>query len=393
MDVAEALFLRSARGRELLERARDVRARDPLARRRALDAVASPEEARAVLAQDELRVRAARKTPLAERLLFSREALEQASAAEVADERATVFAAFARVADLGAGIGLDAIALALAGRRVVAVEKDPVRATLLRHNVEAAGVGDRIDVVEGDFVEAPPKADAAFLDPDRRPEDRRTRDPEQFEPPLSTWEPLARSYAALLVKLAPGAKPGPGPCDPFAWVSLDGEMRESRAGLGSLAPIAGGRVAIVLPAGGRVEGTGVPWPAPRAPRAGDLLLEPDPAIVLAGLVGDAAEAIGAAPIHPRIAYLLADVAARWSEARWAKAVRVDAIGSTDAHDLEATAAAHDVGAVEIRTRGVDDPPEAWRRRIRPRGTRPATVVLTRGPDDRYVALWSFASAP
>jgi len=392
MDVAEARFLRSPRGRELLERARDVRARDPLARRRALDARASPEEARAVLAQDELRARAARKTPLAERLLFTKEALEQASAAEVADERATAFTAFDRVADLGAGIGLDAIALARAGRRVVAVEKDPVRATLLRHNVEAADVGDRVEVVEGDFLAAPPAADAAFLDPDRRPSSRRTRDPEDFEPPRSAWAPLARAYAGLLAKLAPGAKPGAGPCDPFAWVSLAGEMREARAGLGSLAPTAGRRVAIVLPAGARVEGTGIAWPAPRAPRVGDLLLEPDPAVVLADLVGDAAASIGAAPLHPRIAYLLADRAAPWAEARWAKALRIDAIGSTDARELEATAAAHDVGAVEIRSRGIEDPPEAWRRRIRPRGARPATVVLTRGPDDRYLALWSLPNA-
>lgn len=388
MDVVEARFLRSPRGGELLERAREVRARDPLARRRALDAVAAPEEARAVLAQDELRVRAARKTPLAERLLFTREALEQASAAPVAEERAGAFAAFPRVADLGAGIGLDALALAGAGRRVVAVERDPVRAELLRHNVDAAGFGDRVEVVEGDFVEAPPRADAAFLDPDRRPSSRRTRDPEDFEPPRSAWEPLARGYAGMLVKLAPGARPGPDACDPFAWVSLDGEMRESRAGLGALALAGGRRVAIVLPAGARVEGEGAPWPAARAPRVGDVLLEPDPAIVLADLVGDAAASIGAAPLHPRIAYLLTDRAVAW-----AKAVRVDEVGAADARALEATAAAHDVGAVEIRTRGVDDPPEAWRRRIRPRGTRPATVVLTRGPDDRYVALWSFAPRP
>lgn len=386
MLPAEAAFLSSPRGRELLAVARSVRTRDPLARRRHLDLRASPEEARAVLAQDELRVRAARKTPLCERLLFTKEALEQASPSPVAEERAARFAPFATVADLGAGIGLDTIALAQAGRRVTAVERDPVRAALLRHNVEAAEVGDRVSVVEGDAIEHPPRADAAYLDPDRRPGNRRTRDPDRFEPRLEAWADLATRYAALLVKLAPGTRPGTDAASPFEWVSLDGELRESRAAFGSLAPSDATRRAVILPGTARVEGLGVPWPDPRAAEVGDWLLDPDPAVVVAGLVGDAALSIGAAPLHPRIAYLVAR-----APAPWATGVRIDLISSADAKELREIAAAHDIGVVEVRTRGVEDGAEAWRRRIRPRGRRRAAVVITRGPDDRYLSFFSFAA--
>ncbi len=386
MDSAEAAFLTSARGAELLAIAREIRSLDSLVRRRRLDALASPEEARAVLAQDEWRVRAARKTPFAERLLYTKDALEQASPSPVADERAARYGTFETVADLGAGIGFDTIALARAGRSVVAVERDPVRAALLRHNVEAAEVGDRVTVVVGDAVLRPPRADAAFLDPDRRPENRRTRDPERFEPPPHVWSELATRYAALFVKLAPGARPDDDGASPFEWISLDREMRESRAGFGSFAPPDARRRAVILPGSTRVEGLGVAWPDATAPRVGDWLLDPDPAIVVSGLLGDAARSIGAAPLHPRIAYLVAA-----APAPWATGVRIDRIGSADTKELRAIAVAHDVGSVEVRTRGVEDGADAWRRRIHPRGSRHAAVVITRGPDDRYLSLFSFAS--
>lgn len=386
VDASEAAFLLSPRGSDLLRAAREVRALAPLARRAKLDAIATPDEARAALAQDALRVRAGRKTPLADRLLFTKEALEQASPCEVADDRAERFRGFASVADLGAGIGLDTIALAGRVARVIAVERDPVRAALLRHNVAAAGAA-HVEVVEGDALEHPPQAEAAFLDPDRRPDARRTRDPEAFAPPASRWSELGSRYDAMLIKLAPGARDDDGPAPPSEWVSLHGEMREARGGLGAFARADGRRRAVLLPGSVRLEGRGVPWPAPRALAVGSFLLDPDPALVVAGLLGDAALAIGAAPVHPRIAYLVAD-----APAPFATSIRVDAITPTDAAALRRMAEEHDVGAVEVRTRGVEGGAEDWRRRIRPRGRRPAVVVITRGADDRYLACFAFSAA-
>jgi hypothetical protein len=372
---------------DALDAARATRGQDPLARREALARRWSPKDARAALAQDDLRVRAAAKTSLADDLLFTRDALEQATPEEVAAERAERFAAFATVADLGAGIGLDAIALARAGRRVRAVERDPERVACLRHNVEAAGVAHLVEVIEGDFLSSPVAADAAFLDPDRRPGGRRTRDAAGFEPPLEAWGDLARRYGALLVKGQPSLRPddladagaafaGSG----VEWVSLRGEMKEARVGAGSLA-LAAPRRALLLPSRVVVEGGGEPWPAARAPRVGDVLLDPDPAVVLAGLVGDACGTRWR-PIHPRIAYLLGD-----EPAPWADSLRVEAVLPAAPKALQAWLDERDVSDLTIRSRGVKDPPDAWRRRLRVRGRGgPATLVLTRGPDGRYLGL-------
>jgi len=393
------VFLTTDRGRDALEAAHGLRGQEPLARRAALErrGFTAP-EIRAALAQDDLRVRAAAKTPLADVLLFTRDGLEQATTATVADDRARRFAPFPSVADLGAGLGLDTIALARAGPRVVAVERDPARVGILRHNVVAAGLAERVTVVEGDAVAAPPAADAAFLDPDRRPGGHRTRDPDRFEPPADAWPALAARYAALLVKLPPATLPPATPPleggrPPAAdagleWVSLDGEMKECRRGFGALA-LPRPRRALLLPAGTVVEGEGRPWPAPRAPAVGDVLLLPDPAVVVAGLVGDAAAAADARPLHPRIAALVGP-----RVVPWARGLPIDAVLPADPRAIRRAFDAAGCGEIEVRTRGVEDPAETWRRRIGPpasprAGAPRGAVLVTRGPDDRYVALLSY----
>ena len=111
-----------------------------------------------------------------------------------------------------------------------------------------------------------------------------------------------------------------------------------------------------------------------------MLLDPDPAVVVADLVGEAAEEIGAAPVHPRIAYLLAD-----RPAPWARCVRLEAVLPAKIAEIQAALDARDVGTLDVRTRGVADPPERWRSRLRLRGRARATLVVSRGPDDRYFA--------
>jgi len=392
-DLETIRFLASPRGQDALAHARATRGQGSMARRADLDRLGTGEEARAVLSMDDLRMRAAAKTPLADVLLFTKDALEQATPAPVADDRARRFAPFAVVADLGASVGFDTIALALAGRAVIAVERDPVRVACLRHNVAAAGVADRVRVVEGDFLADPPAAEAAFLDPDRRPDGRRTRDPERFEPPPATWVDLAARYRGLLLKLPPVLEDDPGagpPPIPTEWVSLDGEMKETRRGFGALAQTVPRR-AVLLPAGTIVEGEGRPWPAPRAPLIGDVLVDPDPALVVSRLLGDVALAHDARPVHPRIAYLLASAEAARGLAPYGTLLPIHGVGTASPADLARLLDAFDVGRVDIRTRGVEDPPDAWRRRLRLHGARAATLVITRGPDDRYLSVLSLSS--
>jgi hypothetical protein len=368
----------------VLDAARAVRD-VPLGRRaRALRDAASPERVRLALAQDDLRRRAAAKCPHADVLLFVREALEQATAWPVAEERAGRWPKPAEIplTDLTAGIGLDALATARTGRAVVAYERDPVRAALLRHNAEALGVADRLEVREEDVVAAAPHGPLALLDPGRREGDWRTRDPSAFQPPAARWEDLLARFGAAMVKLPPATAGSSALGEPFEVVSLGGRARERRRFLGAW-PDLPARRALCLPGGQAVAGAGAAWPDAVAPREGDWLLDPDPAVTLAGLVGDLARERGLRPMHPRIAYLLGSERTAGAPGHW---VRIAAVLPARPKAIDAWLASNDVGRIEIRTRGVADRASAWRRRLHPRGRGAATLVFTRSLADRWTVL-------
>ncbi len=57
-----------------------------------------------------------------------------------------------KVIDAGCGVGGNAIGFARAGSSVVAIEQDPERLAMARHNARIYGVADRIRFVQGDAV-------------------------------------------------------------------------------------------------------------------------------------------------------------------------------------------------------------------------------------------------
>src|SRR5262249_16460465 len=133
-----------------------------------------PTLAKAALETALLRLRARDKFSYADRMYFTREALEQATSEAVARHRAKRFAAFGHVADLCCGIGGDALALAATGATVDAVDSDPLRVLMAESNAAALGLTDRVRVHIGDALTVPlPEAKAAFADPARRADGRR----------------------------------------------------------------------------------------------------------------------------------------------------------------------------------------------------------------------------
>ncbi|XP_037644358.1 trimethylguanosine synthase [Sebastes umbrosus] len=71
------------------------------------------------------------------------------------------------VIDAFSGVGGNAIQFALAGKRVLAIDIDPVKLDLARHNATVYGVADRMDFVQGDFLQLAPRlrGDVVFLSP------------------------------------------------------------------------------------------------------------------------------------------------------------------------------------------------------------------------------------
>ena len=133
-------FLLSAEGARRLEEAATL----PLTGKRRLADLSllrrtlPPEQAGAVLEQATLRRRGAAKFAQAAAMLFTAAGLQQASAEPVAAHRAARFAG-RRVADLTCGIGGDSLALAATAAHLLALDRDPARLRLARHNLSVYG--------------------------------------------------------------------------------------------------------------------------------------------------------------------------------------------------------------------------------------------------------------
>src|SRR5262249_19534539 len=136
MDEVTFRALLTPAGQEVLARAAALRPTEAgfLAAFETLRKRHPPALAKAALETVLLRKKARAKFALADRMYFTREALEQASGAAVSRHRAGRFAAYPAVLDLCCGIGADTIALAAAGCRVTAVDSDPLRLAMAVEN-------------------------------------------------------------------------------------------------------------------------------------------------------------------------------------------------------------------------------------------------------------------
>ena len=335
-----------------------------------------PELVAAVLTQARLRRRAVgRFGPFAERMLFTPDGLEQATRLRVAAIHAGRFAASGarHVADLGSGIGADALALAGLGMRVTAVERDEATAAVAAFNLAPFPDARVVHAAaeEADLSDV----DAVWADPARRGGGRRLSDPADWSPSLAFLFGLS-DRLPVGVKLAPGLDRDLVPPDAEAqWVSDGRELVETTVWTGSLARPGIRRAALVLSPTGAAELTAASDTEDEP--AGDLggwLYEPDPAIIRSRLIGEVARSVGGRMLDPTIAWITAD---RPVATPFAQRFAVEAEFPLDLRVLRRELRTRGIGTLEIKTRGVDLDPAETRRRLAPRGPESRTLVLTR----------------
>jgi SAM-dependent methyltransferase len=148
------MALLSPGGRELLDRlaGEQVGPDRALELAQALRGRYPPELLAAALTQQALRMVARAKFSRADAMLFTRAGLEQASSEATSAHAAARYPAGALVADLCCGIGGNLISLG-AGRRVLAVDLDPVSLAFARHNAWVYGVADGLAAVRADVTD------------------------------------------------------------------------------------------------------------------------------------------------------------------------------------------------------------------------------------------------
>ncbi len=340
----------------------------------------SPDLVSAVVGQARLRTRGRAKFgDLAERMLFTRAGLEQATRLPIAARHAARFrdAGVARVADLGCGIGGDALGLAGFGMKVTAVDADEVTAAIAAYNL--APFGRDVEVRQGLAEEADLSAvDAVWLDPARRSaghtETTRTR-PADWSPPLD-WVFELAARMPVGVKLGPALDRDLIPADMEAqWVSADGSTVELVLWSKSLARDGVRRAALVIRGDAAHELTADADAADAPVRAlGAFLHEPDGAVIRARLIGDVARALEAGMLDERIAYLTSDAALT---SPFVSSFRVREVLPADVKALSKALRERGIGRLEIKKRGVDIDPAVLRTRLKLTGSESATLFVTR----------------
>ncbi|MGW4046782.1 class I SAM-dependent methyltransferase [Streptomyces sp. NPDC004721] len=373
-------------GRALLDEVRGTEPADELAVATRLRREHPAELVSAALGQARLRQRAAAKFGAedAGRMFFTPNGVEQSTRASVAAYRAGRLreSGVSSVADLCCGIGGDAIALARAGIRVLAVDRDPLTAAAARANAEALGVADLIEVREADVTEVDTASyDAVFVDPARRAgggrgggraAGGRIFDPEAYSPPLSWAVGAALRAPRAALKIAPGIPHELVPPQAEAeWISDGGDVKEAVLWFGTEPGLVR---ATLLPGPRTLRGRGLPDPPVRTP--GRYLYEPDGAVIRAHLVAEAARELDGGLIDATIAYVTAD---ELRPTPYATAYEITDRLPFNVKKLKALLREREVGALTVKKRGSAVEPEELRRKVlpKPHGRNAATVFLTR----------------
>jgi len=343
----------------------------------------------AALTQSRLRAKAAEKFgDFAQGMLFTPEALEQATRLTVAAHHAQRYrrAGSQRVADLTCGIGGDSLAIAGMGIGVLAVEIDELTAALATVNLRHF---ENAEVRHGDGLAVDLRAegvDAVFADPARRTRSgSRRHDPRAYAPPLEEVLAIRASVPALGVKVGPGIPHSEVPEDAEAqWVSVDGTVVEAGLWFGDLASGGPGRSALV------VRGEHASTLADDGARAStgpleSYLFEPDGAVIRAGLVGTVAQRIGGHLVDPTIAYVTASSPAS-ADPALATGYRVLDSMPFNLKRLRSYLRERGVGRVTIKKRGTAVTPESLRSQLSLKGEEAATLVLTRISGAQHVIV-------
>jgi hypothetical protein len=347
----------------------------------------------AVMTQAKLRRRAQAKFgPFAERMLFTEEGLEQASRLKVAALHAGRFreAGLHEVADLGCGIGAEAMAMASLDLEVRAFEIDEVTAAIATYNLapfENATV-EQADVEKLDLG----KFEALFFDPARRMlrGPKRATATRSFDP--ANYSPNYNFVLEAAAKKPTGVKLGPGhdhrtiPLDAEAqWVSVDGDLVEMSLWFGKVKRPDVKRSALLLTDGGRHELTSNKADSKNAELStiGNYVYEPDNSIVRSHLIRELAENISASIFSPEIAYLTSD---EKIASPWLKGYEVIDNLVFDRKKLKGYLREKNIGILEIKKRGSDITPEQLRKEMSLKGENAATLIVTRVGDAHRVLV-------
>lgn len=339
------------------------------------------QQARAALEMARLRLKAIDKFgDDAKRMFFTREALEQASDPLIRSYRAAQIGAV-QIVDACCGIGSDSLAFAQAGAQVTGLDNDQLRIAIAQYN--AAILGLNIHFQAADVSHALPDSEVVFFDPARRDErGNRLYDVQRYQPPLSTIKGWGQRR--IVVKLSPGVELAQ--LDEYVglveFISVAGDLKEAVLWRGTEQT---GLQASLLDNGEALHWLNTAYSL-RTPDLSEplaWLVEPDPALIRARLVQDAAQQFGGRLLDETIAYFTTESK---PDSRWLRGWRILDWMPFNLKRLRAYLRQHRVGRVTVKKRGTAVTPDTLIPQLRLSGDEERVLVLTRCRGQQIVMI-------
>lgn len=345
-----------------------------------------PASARAaLLEQRELRMRGLRKHGRAREMFFTPLGLQQMTTEVLARYKAGRLPAGTKtVADLGCGLGGDSFYLP-PEISVIGVDKNRETLRAYQHNTRLFRPATAI---EADVTKFFARVDGILLDPARRALDsiKGARDfNEEPDPGWDAMTDLVRKFRNAAIKLGPGTRlPEAFAEEEREYIGLNDECLEMAVRTGDFGRRGMVR-AVELPEGAEVSALAadIPDSFGCVEDPGGFFYEPVKSLVRSHLFGVVAQREGLWQLDGRIAYLSGN---RKVESPLLKRYRFIAAFPCDEVVLRREVVARDIGILEIKKRGIEIDPDAWRKRLKPKGSQTATLVFTRVREKGCV-LW------
>lgn len=308
---------------------------------------------------------------MAHHLFFTPDALEQASDPAIRMYRAQKFVDRV-VVDNCCGIGADSLAMAHIAQSVIGVDSDPVRIGMAHLNAERLGITNAQFVVDDVTTRLLDSSHAFFFDPARRDGlGDRLFGVENYIPPLSTIRRWDGHFGAVKVSPAVKLDELSGYDGYVEFISVSGDLKEAVLWLdGAKSPHA------TLITDGDIHhwdtSDFLPDTKPLSHPHG-WLIEPDPAVIRAGLVQDMAQQWGLFMLDEQIAYLTGDHHPRNI---WVRAWQIYDWMPFNLKKLRAYLRERNIGRITVKKRGSPLTPESLIAQIKPKGDNVCTLVLT-----------------
>ncbi|MCF7919418.1 MAG: class I SAM-dependent methyltransferase [Candidatus Cloacimonetes bacterium] len=346
-----------------------------------------------ILTQKDLRQKAHLKFHSPQQKLFTSKGLQQASSLALAEYHYQKSLNAFSIADLCCGIGADLIALAQHKEKVYALDIDEETLLCAQYNCRHLSQIEFLKQPAEDFNQ---RIDLIFADPDRRPDSRRSLDPETMSPPLSALLQLfftQKLAPRLLLKLAPAldykvlekkyfSPLGIYPTSGFHWefISENGVLKEILLCLEE-SDVSAKRQAILLPGNHTLSGSGLEKIAVSGWQ--EFLFEPDNAIIRAGLVQKIGTDLGYQILDPHIALLTGKIPV---SSKFGKTYRILEHFPWNLKHLKKYFKQHAVGELIIKTRGFPLTAEKILSEFKLQGTNRMIIVIVRIGSQHQVAV-------